>query len=80
MQNEPEPGSDPAVGLPDPRLVAGSRLFDIWGHARPGRVAAEQAGRWETDTSRPDAGRAPSAGRGEDGVSRPLQRGHMAPV
>ena len=35
MQNEPEPALAPACGLTDPRLVEGSRVFDIWGHSRP---------------------------------------------
>ncbi len=40
-QNEPEPELTTPCKLADPRLVEGSRVFDLWGHARPQRAEAD---------------------------------------
>ena len=43
LPNEPEHEPDRPVALPDPRLVEGSRLYDIWGN-RPTAAPPDREG------------------------------------
>ena len=61
--NEPGQPAGAAVELPDPRLVVGSRLHDIWGPARPQGTQPDRLGGGWPAAEQVDEGRRASAER-----------------